>query len=316
MEKLFLYIRTIFFVLLIPACDSNFKNQIQGYVEADYIYISPLNAGKIKKINVKKGQEVGLGQQLFILDDEPFIQQSAQANNKLSMERAKLSDMQTGLRKTELDVLRMQLESALEAEKLAYSKLQRNKKQSAVISKFELEQFESDYLQKHTYVLQLKNNLTANALPSRQDQILAQQSAVQQAQKALEEQLWYLKQRTLSAPGKSVVSDILYHTGEWVPAGRPVLSLLPDDNIKIRFFVSSKQLARIKLSEKISFFTSNNNLFSAEISYISSAAEYTPPVIYSNNRKEKLVFMIEAIPDSHNRQQFHPGMPVTVRLSE
>ena len=225
--------------------------------------------------------------------------------------------MQTGLRQTELDVLRMQLKSAIEAEKLSFSKLQRNKKQSAVISKFELEQYESDYLQKHNYVEQLKHNIAANTLPARQDQILAQQSVVQQAEKALEEQSWYLKQRTLYAPSKAIVFDILYRTGEWVPTGRPVLSLLPDDNIKIRFFINSKQLEKVKLSEEIYFyFTDNNQKFTAKISYISSVAEYTPPVIYSANRKEKLVFMIEAIPETTDWRQFHLGMPVTVRLPE
>jgi HlyD family secretion protein len=50
------------------------------------------------------------------------------------------------------------------------------------------------------------------------------------------------------------------------------------------------------------------------VSFISPQAEYTPPVIYSRESREKLVFMIEIVFDADVGAKLHPGQPVDVRL--
>jgi HlyD family secretion protein len=49
----------------------------------------------------------------------------------------------------------------------------------------------------------------------------------------------------------------------------------------------------------------------ANISFISTQAEYTPPVLYGREARAKLVFLVEARPEGGN---LHPGQPVDVRL--
>jgi len=52
----------------------------------------------------------------------------------------------------------------------------------------------------------------------------------------------------------------------------------------------------------------------AKISYISPQPEFTPPVIYSNESRTKLVFLVEAEPSAQDAARLHPGQPLDVRL--
>jgi HlyD family secretion protein len=52
----------------------------------------------------------------------------------------------------------------------------------------------------------------------------------------------------------------------------------------------------------------------AVVSFVSDQAEYTPPVIYSNETRAKLVFLVEARPQSTDAPKLRPGQPVEVAL--
>ena len=138
-------------------------------------------------------------------------------------------------------------------------------------------------------------------------------------QKALSSSLaqiqWRLDQKTQSAKSGGYIQDTFYVRGEWVPEGRAVVSMLPPENIKVRFFVNAAVLPRIKAGQKLSIrvFGMNEAILGSVV-YISSKAEYTPPVIYSNETRSKLTFMIEALPDPQFLQNLHPGQPVEIKL--
>jgi HlyD family secretion protein len=113
------------------------------------------------------------------------------------------------------------------------------------------------------------------------------------------------------------VQDTLYRQGEWVAAGNPVVVLLPPENLKARFFVPQEMLPRIKTGEtvNVSFDGAAKN-YSATVNYISTQAEFTPPVIYSRENRAKLVFMIEAKFPPADATQLRPGQPVDVTISQ
>jgi HlyD family secretion protein len=117
----------------------------------------------------------------------------------------------------------------------------------------------------------------------------------------------------LRAPRDGQVTDTLYVQGEWVPAGSPVVALLPPANIKVRFFVPEKILGSVKTGQAVSVRCDGcEKPISAHISYISPQAEYTPPVIYSRENRAKLVFLVEARPAPVEAAELHPGQPVEV----
>ena len=112
-----------------------------------------------------------------------------------------------------------------------------------------------------------------------------------------------------------MVYDTLFRQGEWVPAGKPVVVLLPPQNIKVRAFVPETIVGSIHYGDIAEVRIDGvKNPFVGKVSYISPRAEYTPPVIYSRETRVKLVFMVEFIFDSQAAANLHPGQPVDVQL--
>ena len=144
--------------------------------------------------------------------------------------------------------------------------------------------------------------LTGTAAKQRLDQA---QAAVAQAQ-------WRLDQKSVKSPASGLVQDTLFVVGEWVPAGSPVVSLLPPANIKVRFFIPEPQLAQFKIGQALQIGCDGCAKIQAQLSYIASQAEYTPPVIYSNEARAKLVYRAEARLAPEDAVKLHPGQPVDI----
>ena len=126
---------------------------------------------------------------------------------------------------------------------------------------------------------------------------------------------WRLRQRTVASTVSGTVIDTLFVQGEWVPAGNAVVSLLPPTNVKVRFFVPQPQLGAVKLGQKVEVACDACGApIAAQVSFIAPQAEYTPPVIYSQENRAKLVFLVEARPAEADAAKLHPGQPVDVRL--
>ena len=126
---------------------------------------------------------------------------------------------------------------------------------------------------------------------------------------------WRLGQKTQPAPRSGLVHDTFFVPGEWVPAGKPVVSLLPPENIKLRFFVPESLVGRLQLGQKVGVSCDGCGAsIQASVSYVSPSAEFTPPVIYSKESRAKLVFMVEAQPAPADAVRLKPGQPVDVTL--
>jgi len=310
----------IVFVLLLffpGGCDSG-NPTINGYIEADYVHYASSSSGMLQTVAVTKGQQVEAGALLFSLDDAKERQDYQQALSRLASESALLKDMQSGLRDTELDVLYAQLKQAEAAFSLAQSKARREQLQyqRKTIAEFEYEKAVSDLQQKKSAVEEIKKQIAANMLPARQDRYDAQVAMVDMAQASLEKNRWILSHTQRNALTRGRVADIYYRPGEWVPAGNPVIALLPPGNIKVRFFISIDQLAHIKYGQRIEIINANVPTFWARVIYISPTAEYTPPIIYSNERREHMTFLVEAQPEDAQfaAEKLPPGLPVEVKL--
>jgi HlyD family secretion protein len=128
---------------------------------------------------------------------------------------------------------------------------------------------------------------------------------------------WHLNKYTLKAPEDGYIQEILRYEGELATPQNPVIYFLPKTNIKIRFFVPQHQLANITLGQKVAVKVDDQTKpITATVRFVSNQAEFTPPIIYSNSSREKLVFMIEAVVDDQsNDLPLKPGQPVDIQLS-
>jgi len=144
----------------------------------------------------------------------------------------------------------------------------------------------------------------------------ADQSQVDAQSAALDKARWSFDQKQQYAPANGLVQDTLYRQGEWVAAGNPVVELLPPANLKVRFFVPQAALPRIKPGQTVGVtFDGGRHANSATVNYISTQAEFTPPVIYSRENRAKLMFMIEAKFSPADADDLRPGQPVDVRVN-
>jgi len=167
--------------------------------------------------------------------------------------------------------------------------------------------------------LQLRTNqgvISAEELDQARAQRDADQAQVEAQDAALDKARWSFDQKEQFAPTNALVQDTLYRVGEWVAAGNPVVQLLPPANLKVRFFVPQAVLPKIKPGDAVEVtFDGGARPYPANINYISAEAEFTPPVIYSQENRAKLVFMVEAKFSLADAPALRPGQPVDVRIN-
>ena len=162
---------------------------------------------------------------------------------------------------------------------------------------------------------ELEAELRTAQLGSRSDQVIAAGAEVRAREAALAKADWELSQKRQKAPKAGLVFDTLYREGEWVAAGRPVVALLPPHNIKVRTFVPETLIGRIHPGHPVRVSVDGvREPFVGTVSYISPKAEYTPPVIYSQESRTKLVFMVETVFAPDIAASLHPGQPVDVEF--
>jgi len=166
---------------------------------------------------------------------------------------------------------------------------------------------------------QLRNDqgvISAEELDQARAQRDADQAQVAAQTAALAKADWSFDQKEQFAPTNAFVQDTLYRAGEWVAAGKPVVQLLPPANLKVRFFVPETALPKIQPGQAVSVsFDGGKHGYSATVNYISTEAEFTPPVIYSQENRAKLVYMIEAKFSPADATDLRPGQPVDVQLN-
>jgi HlyD family secretion protein len=114
-----------------------------------------------------------------------------------------------------------------------------------------------------------------------------------------------------TAPAQGRVQQVYYQVGEWVAANQPVLSLIPDGKVKVRFFVPEANVSHYRPGQSVHFSCDGcAGGLTARIGYVSPDPEFTPPIIFSRESRDRLVFMVEAYPT--NPQRLNPGLPVEV----
>ena len=241
----------VFVTLALAGCDNSDDRVLQGWVEAELIFVSPDEQGRVETLKVREGDHVNKGDLLFTVDDDlqkadVVVRNTAVINAQQAFDRAK-----------EL------LKSAAGTQR-AYDDTE---------------------------------------------------AALRQAKANLEWAQTRLARRNAHSPSDGTIEQIYYRPGETVPAGRPVVALLPPGNLKIRFFAPQAALPELKYGDVVGISCDGcDKGLTAKISFIARSAEFTPPVIYSVEERAKLVFLIEARPE--HPEKFRVGQPVTVTLPQ
>jgi HlyD family secretion protein len=317
MSRLSIYGLLVAAVLAASACSRHEAPVWQGYVEGEYVYLSSSQSGTLTQLDVQRGQNIAAAAAVFALEAVDETAALDEARHQLAAAQAQLADLQTGKRPPEVRVTQAQLAQAIANARKAALQLARDEAQfrAGGIARAQLDDSRADAASTAAQVRELENQVTVANLPGRTAQLAAQAAQVQAAQAALAQAQWKLDQKRVSAPQSGLVYDTLYRVGEWVQAGSPVVQMLPPQNVKVRFFVPETAVGSLAPGRRVSLHCDGCAAdIPATITWVSNAAEYTPPVIYSDENRQKLVFMIEAHASPEDAVKLHPGQPVEVRL--
>jgi len=301
--------------VLAAGCGQPAAPSWQGYVEGEFVNVASPFAGRLEQLAVARGQLVAAGAPLFVLEDDDERAARDQAAAQLQAAQAQLEDLRTGKRPPEVDVNRAQLAQARAQAERSATQFARDRVQFAAggISQAQLDDSRAAAQADAAHVRELQRSVDVSRLPGRDAQREAQARQVEAARAALAQAEWRLSRKRIAATQGGLVYDTVFRLGEWVPAGSPVVRMLPPGNVKVRFFVPEAEVGSLRYGEAITVRCDGcARPVPAHISFISNEAEYTPPVIYSNETRRKLVFLVEARPTPADAPALHPGQPVAV----
>ena len=223
---------------ILAACSGDKRATYQGYAEGGYV--RRLAGRRPARAPAGAARPDGGGEaRLFELEAEQESAAKQQADEQLKATEAQLADLKIGRRAPELDVAKAQLAQARAAELQAEQQLKRDQAQleAGGIARAQVDDSRANHQIKAARVRELEGQLEVSRLPAREDQIRVQDAQVAAARATVSQAGWRLDQKRPSATQGGLVVDTLYREGEWVPAGSPVVRMLPPRNIKVRFFV-------------------------------------------------------------------------------
>ena len=234
----------------LAGCNEKRDPGFQGWVEADMIFVSPDEAGRVTKLNIREGDEVKVGDALYSVDDD--LQLADLNQTKATLANAQQTyDRASSLSKTGSGT-QANLDSAVSALRVAEARVATSETRMA--------------------------------------------------------------RRKGFAPVAGTIQQIYFREGEMVAAQRPVLSIMPPGNMKLRFFVPETELPKLAIGDTVRIACDNCAAdLTAKIYFIATNAEYTPPVIYSLDERNKLVYLIQARPSRPDALRV--GQPISVYLN-
>jgi HlyD family secretion protein len=289
----------------------------QGYAEADFVKVGPTQQGLVTAVHVQRGDRVVKGAPLFDQDDAADRAAVDQAAHLAQQAKDQLANLQGPAKPTEIAQAEANLNDAIAARGKVQADLQRNQTllTSGAATAQLVDQEKADLASAEAKIAAAEAAVKQAQAPlGRPDEIVAQASAVEAADAALAQARWRLDQRSVASPVAGVVADVLARSGETLQAGAPVASLLPPENIFIRFFVPEPSLAHVHPGDTVALTCDNCPPdVTGVVSFVSPQAEYTPPFIYSESTRAKFVFLAEARPKRDLAALFNPGQPVTVK---
>ena len=303
-------------LLALAACKPASRGY-QGWVEGDFLFIGPEESGRVTELVVAEGREVKAGDFLFAVDSAVQIAETEAAKAALDQAKARLARLEAAQQRPEevavLEASRSQARAAVEFSTAEIARV-RPLVEKGVSTRQQLDQAQANYDRDRALLENITRQIEVAHLSGRREDIDAARFAVEGAQAALANAQARQARTRVFAQVAGRIAEVYYRQGEVAPQGRPVVSVLPPANVKLRFFVPQSVLPRVSINGPVSVACDGcASGLTGRVSFISQQAEFTPLVIYSLEERQKLVYKIEARPDQPGLLRV--GQPVSVELA-
>ncbi|WP_269930802.1 HlyD family secretion protein [Aminobacter sp. HY435] len=289
-----------------------------GYVEGDYVQLAPIEVAQVENIAVRRGDRVEAGKAIVTLESGDARIAVSQAEAALAQAEAQLADLKVGKRPEEIAALEASVRSTKAQAGEASRVLVRTQDlfKRGIATQAQMDEAKTQVEVSEAAIGLAQANLEVAGLPAREETIKAAQKQVEQSRSALEQAQWRLSKRVLTAPAGGRVTDVIRNAGETASPSAPVVSLLPDGAAKLTLFIPETAFSSIQVGTRLAVRCDGcPEGLTARVSYISPDPEFTPPVIYSLENRQKLVYLVEARPEDAN-SVLQPGQIVDVALDK
>jgi len=303
-------------LLALAACKPATRGY-QGWVEGDFLFIGPEESGRVTELAVSEGREVKAGDFLFAVDAAVQIAETEAARASLDQAKARLARIEAAQQRPEevavLEASRTQARAAVDFTTAEIARV-RPLVEKGVSTRQQLDQAQANHDRDRALLENITRQIEVAHLSGRREDIDAARFAVEGAKAALANAQARQARTRVFAQVAGRIAEVYYRQGEVAPQGRPMVSLLPPANVKLRFFVPQSVLPRVSIDGVVSVTCDGcASGLTGRVSFISQQAEFTPPVIYSLEERQKLVYKIEARPDQPG--PLRVGQPVSVELA-
>ena len=297
---------------IVPGVAGDASPRFNGYVEIDYLYVAPLAGGRITTIAVTEGQHVAAGEMLISLDASQQQAALLGAEAQVASAEAALRNLETGGREDEIAVARANLMQAEADLQLARETAERSARlfEQGIVAQSRRDQDQTALNVAEARVAQLTAQLKVIELPARDAQQQQAEANLAAARASADAARIALVERDVTAPAAGQIEKLFYNAGEVDSAGGPLLSLRTDGALKVKFYLPEAGRSAYPVGSmfRVSCDGCPDGI-TAILSYLAADPQFTPPVIYSRDERQRLSFLAEAeITDA----DLPPGQPVTL----
>lgn len=289
-----------------------------GYVEGDYVLLAPIEVAQVETVSVRRGDRVQAGRPIVSLESGDARIAVTQAEAALAQARAELADLKVGKRPEEIAALEATVRSAKSQAEEANRVQARTQDllKRGIATQAQMDEARTRVEVSEAAIGLAEANLSVAGLPARAEAIKAAEKEVEQAESALGQARWRLSKRALAAPTDGRVDDVIRNAGDTAGPSSPVVSVLPDGAVKLTLFISETAFSSVHVGTRLAVRCDGcPEGLTAKVSYVSPDPEFTPPVIYSLENRQKLVYLVEARPEDAG-SALQPGQIVDVALKE
>jgi HlyD family secretion protein len=273
-----------------------------GYVEGDFVLVAPVEAARIEALEARQGERVTAGQALASLETQDARHALDEARAALTQAEAQAADLKLGRRPEEIAVIEATLRSAAAQTAEARRVLDRTRDLAGrgIATQADLERAQTSVELAAAAEGQAEANLAVARLPARQETIRAAEGQVE---------------RALTAPADGRVAEVIRRPGDIAGPSAPILSLLPDGAIRLKLYLPEPQFSSVAVGTRLAVACDGcREGVTALVTYASPEPEFTPPVIYSLESRQKLVHLVEARPEGE-AAALKPGQIVDVTIA-
>lgn len=261
------------------SCGEKSEFDAQGTFEATEVIVSSEANGRIISFNIEEGNMVDANTIIGTIDSV-----------QLYLQRKQLEAQQSALLTSRPDIKKQvsSLKEEIAKQKVELKRIGNMLRDGATTQK------QYDDIEAHIRILEGKLDATLSTLTKNASTIDDNSAALEAQISALDDRIEKCK---IVSPINGTVLVKYAEAGELATVGKPLMKVADLENIYLRAYFTSNQLADIKLGDNVTviadFGEDNRYEYEGKITWISAESEFTPKTIQTKESRSNLVYAVK-----------------------